>query len=83
MREHGPVDGDELFDEFRMEAMVFISLRSHSNRVGNSNWVHGGISFPWKNEAVVLGRGDHGKKPFRLFLMLGPIFQEPDWKKKK
>jgi hypothetical protein len=45
MREHGPVDGDELFDEFRMEAMVFIGLRSHRNRVGNSDWVHGKISF--------------------------------------
>jgi hypothetical protein len=38
--------GDELFDEFRVEAIVFIGLRSHQNRVGNSDWwAHGGISF--------------------------------------
>ena len=29
VREHGPIDGDELFDEFRMKAMVLVNLRSH------------------------------------------------------
>src|SRR5260370_34261858 len=44
MREHGPVDRDEMFDEFRMEAMVLINFRSHRSRVGESDWwVHGGI----------------------------------------
>jgi hypothetical protein len=47
MREHGPVNRDELFDEPRMKVMVFMNLTSHRNRVGNSDWsVHGGISSP-------------------------------------
>ena len=46
MREHGPVNRDELFDEPRMKAMVSINLSSHRNRVGNSEWrVHGGTCF--------------------------------------
>ena len=48
VREHGSVDGDELFDEFRMEAMAFINFRSHRSRVGESDWwVDGGNSFPF------------------------------------
>src|SRR5271165_5580563 len=56
MREHGPVDGDELFDEFRMEAMAFINFRSHRSRVGESDWwVHGGefLSFLFKRPKAI------------------------------
>src|SRR5271166_1809579 len=63
MREHGPVDGDELFDEFRMEAMVFISLKSHRNRVGNSDWGFWckfpiDVMFFWQNDFLGLCRQD-------------------------
>ena len=48
MREHDSKDGDELFDEFRMEVEVLINFRSHLSKVGNSDWrVHMGISFPF------------------------------------
>jgi hypothetical protein len=57
VREHDPIDGDELFHEFRMEAMVLINFRSHRSRVGNSDWwVHRVFPFLFKNEVVVLGR---------------------------
>src|SRR6266436_4977533 len=47
MREHAPVNGNELFDEFLREALVFAMLRSRRNRLGDSGWFfHGGISFP-------------------------------------
>jgi hypothetical protein len=46
VREHDPIDGDELFDELRIKAVVLVNFRSHRNRVGESDWwVHGGISF--------------------------------------
>jgi hypothetical protein len=47
MREHGPVKGNELFDESTREATVFVDLRSRRNGVGSSGWwVHrGGIFF--------------------------------------
>src|SRR5260370_3075133 len=47
VREHDPIDGDELFDEFRIAATLRLSFRSHRNRGGNSNcWVHWG-NFPF------------------------------------
>jgi len=44
MREHGPVNGNELFDDLLREAMVFVILRIRRNRVGDSGWFfHGGF----------------------------------------
>jgi hypothetical protein len=62
VREHDSKDGDELFDEFRMEVAGLINFRSP--RSGNSDWwAHREISFPFKNEVVVLGRETSQKQP--------------------
>ena len=46
MREHAPVNGKELFDDFLREAMVFAMLRSRRNRFGDSGWLfHGEFLF--------------------------------------
>ena len=45
--QRAPVNGNELFDEFLREALVFAMLRSRRNRLGNSGWFFHGdfLSF--------------------------------------
>jgi hypothetical protein len=37
VREHEPIDGDDLFGELRMKTVIFVNFRSHRKRVGESD----------------------------------------------